>query len=119
MRTWHSAVILAMKEAGTKRVHLQEIYDAVGHYRELTGHDIEPHPRHGQQNFKHTVRSCLAALQKHGLVEYLGKAIYSLMSIALEHIHYFESDSAGKTGGSSEEDIADLIKSLSAIKPAE
>lgn len=86
MRTWYSAVILAMKEVGGKRVHLQEIYDAVGHHRSLSDHDLEPHPTHGQQNYRHTVRSCLNILQKHRLVDYFGKAICSLTPLAIEKI---------------------------------
>ena len=117
MRTWYSAVILAMKEAGGKRVHLQEIYDAIGRYRLLSDHDLEPHPKHGQQNYKHTVRSCLNMLQKHRLVDYFGKAIYALAPLAIEKMHIFEMDSYGKSGGSRDINLEELIAGLKRIRP--
>lgn len=119
MRTWYSAIVLALREVGGRRVHLQEIYEAVGHHRPLSEHDLEPHPRHAQQNFKHTVRSCLVTLQKYGLVEYFGKAIYSLAPLAVENIHVFETDSSGKSGGASDIDISELLARLKPSRTGE
>jgi hypothetical protein len=112
VRTQYSDVILAMKEVGGKRVHLQEIYDAVGHHRSLSDHDLEPHPTHGQQNYRHTVRSCLNTLQKYRLVDHSGKPIYSLTPLALEKLHIFEADSSGMSGGKQEVNLEELLAGL-------
>jgi hypothetical protein len=49
-------------------------------------------------------------------VEYFGKAIYSLTPLALEKIHIFEADSYGKSGGSREINLEELLAGLKATR---
>lgn len=110
MRTWYSAVILAIDEKGPSRVRLQDIYSAINRYRPLSDHDHEI--TFSQENFKHTVRSCLKALQKYKLVDYLGGATYSLTPRSIENIDVFRSDSTGRGGATKEVDISELLRKL-------
>ena len=120
MRTFYSAVVLAMHDGGSENVRLQDIYSRVEMFRPLTDHDREPHPMYPQENFKHTVRSILATLQedKWRLVKYAGRAHYSLTKRALEKIDVFKNDNFGRSSGS-EIDIKELLERLGRSKPSE
>ncbi len=111
MRTWYSAVVLALKEKGSKGVALQDIYDAVGKFRPLSTHDVEPHPKYPQRNYEHKTRTCLKTLKDFGLVDHTDKGVYSLTPKAIKHLRAFEEDSKGRRGPS-EESFRELLRGL-------
>lgn len=116
MRTWYSAIILAIENKGPYKVQLQDIYSVIEKFRPLTAHDQDL--SFGQENFKHTVRSYLKTLQKHKLVDYLGRATYSLTPIALKNLDVFKNESSGRSSSSSvkEIDITELLNWLTKDK---
>lgn len=111
MRTWYSAVVLAIHDKGSKRVELQQIYTAIAKFRTLSDHDREPHPKYPQENFKHTTRSVLVKLKKYDLVEQDGRAVYSLAKKSVERIEAFKADTYGRSIGG-EIDLEELIARL-------
>ena len=111
MRTWYSAVVLAIHDKGPKRVALQQIYTAIAKFRTLSDHDLEPHPKYPQENFKHTTRSVLVKLKKYGLVEQEDRAVYSLAKKSVERIEAFRADAYGRSVGG-EIDLEELIARL-------
>jgi hypothetical protein len=111
MRTWYSAVVLAIHDKGPKRVELQQIYTAIAKFRTLSDHDREPHPKYPQENFKHTTRSVLVKLKKYGLVEQDDRAVYSLAKKSVERIEAFKADTYGR-GVGGEIDLEELISRL-------
>ena len=111
MRTWYSAVVLALKEKGSKGVALQDIYDAVGKFRPLSTHDTEPHPKYTQKNYEHKTRRCLKTLKDFGLVEHIDRGVYSLTPKSIKHLRAFEEDSKGRRGPT-DESFRELLKGL-------
>ena len=111
MRTWYSAVVLALKEKGSRGVRLQDIYDAVGRFRPLSSHDLEPHSKYPQKNYEHKTRRCLKTLKDYGLVDHIDRGVYSLTPKAIEHLGVFESDSRGRRGPS-EESFREFLRGL-------
>jgi hypothetical protein len=111
MRTWYSAVVLAIHDKGPKRVELQQIYAAIGKFRALSDYDRETHPKYPQENFKHTTRSVLVKLKKYGLVEQDDRAVYSLAKKSIERIEAVGADTYGRSVGG-EIDLEELIAKL-------
>ena len=118
MRTWYSAVVLAIHDKGSKRVDLQEIYAAIRKFRTLSDHDREPHPEFPQENFKHTTRSVLVKLKKYGLVQQDDRAVYSLAKKSIERIEAFRDDTYGRSAGG-EIDFEELIARLGFVSRTE
>jgi len=111
MPTWYSAVVLALKDKGSKGVQLQDIYDAVGKFRPLSSHDLDSHPKYPQKNYEHKTRRCLKTLKDYGLEDHIDRGIYSLTSKAIAHLVAFEGDSRGRRGPS-EESFRELLRGL-------
>lgn len=118
MRTWYSAVVLAIHDKGSKRVNLQEIYASIKKIRTLSDHDREPHPKFPQENFKHTTRSVLVKLKKYGWVQQDDRAVYSLAKKSIERIEAFRDDTYGRSTGG-EIDFEELIARLGFVGRAE
>ena len=116
MRTWYSAIILAMKDIGSRNVQLQDIYSVIDRYRPLSEHDREPHPKYPQETYKHTVRAYLKVLQRHGLVDHVGRAAYSLTPTSIKHLDAFSKDMYGRSSSRSGKIVAlDIIELLSRL----
>ena len=115
MRTWYSAVILALDYRGGRSVDLQDIYSGINRFRSLSDHDREPHPKYPQENYKHTTRSVLAKLKKYGFVTNPDRAVYSLTEKATRHKGAFETDRFGRSAGT-EISLEELIDRLGLVR---
>jgi hypothetical protein len=108
-------VILAIDDKGAERVPLQDIYSVIEKFRPLSKHDLEPHERYPQENFKHTTRSTLAKLKKYDLAEHIPPAQYSLTARSIKNISVFRDDRYGR-GVGKEIGVAELLERLGLAK---
>ena len=65
------AIIQVFKNKPDNEFSNKEIYSGIENYYELTDFQKQPDPLHGQQRYKHEIRSILVRLEKQGIIKQL------------------------------------------------